>query len=138
MYYITPHIQSKDNGNIIFDHESTDTLAIYTPFHDDLDIESMMVLHTNAPRYSIDQTCEPFTVEEVIQKWFHPQRQQYEFLVKWKGYTSAENTWELASNIPEDKISEFDRHKDQRPVSRRDGLRETRKCTSRKDFINTF
>ena len=27
--YITPHIQSKDIGNIIFDHESTGTLVIY-------------------------------------------------------------------------------------------------------------
>ena len=51
---------------------------------------------------------EPYHVEKVLEKRFHPQRQQYEFLVKWKGYIDDENTWELASNIPDKKLQDFE------------------------------
>lgn len=64
---------------------------MYIPFHDDIDIESMISSQTDASRCSIDTIHEPYEVEEVIQKRFHSQQQQYEFLVKWKGYTTAEN-----------------------------------------------
>ena len=38
---------------------------------------------------------EPFNVESIIKKQFNSTSGQYEFLVKWKGYSSKHNTWEL-------------------------------------------
>ena len=115
-----------------FKHSSIDALSGYTPFHPDVDIESRMLLDTDATTRTADLSIEstndePFIVERVLQKHFHPQRQQYEFLVKWRGYADAENTRELLSNIPDEKIQDFDRQQQQvmRPASRREGLRES-------------
>jgi len=138
---ITPHVECGDSGNIHFKH----TLNGHTPFHADVDIESRVPMHTDTTTRTaglmVESTSdEPFIVERVLQKLFHPQRQQYEFLVKWRGYTAAESTWELPSNIPDEKLEELDRQQQEgtRPASRREGLRESRRAPVRKDFIRSF
>ena len=105
---ITPHVEHADSGSLHFKHSSIDALNGCTPFHPEIDIESRMLLDTDATTITADLSFEstsdePFIVERVLQKCFHPQRQQYEFLVKWRGCGDAENTWELPSNIPDEK-----------------------------------
>ena len=41
---------------------------------------------------------------------------QYEFLVKWKGYSAKHNTWELITNIPDAVLNKFEQEK-QTPAS---------------------
>ena len=69
---------------------------------DDVDIESRLAttseeLDVNASNNDEDDG-DPFIVENVLDKRFHRQRNQYEYLVSWVGYT--DQTWELPSNIP--------------------------------------
>ena len=66
----------------------------------------------------------------------------YEFLVKWKDYSSNFNTWELASNIPDSKLEEFQyqaqsRTHVQSTQPSRPGLRnrDTRRIRFHPDFI---
>ena len=70
--------------------------------HDDVDIESRLAttseeLDVNASNNDEDDS-DPFIVDNVLDKRFHRQRNQYEYLVSWVGYT--DQTWELPSNIP--------------------------------------
>ena len=44
-----------------------------------------------------------YIVERIVTKKFNCRTNQYEFLVKWKDYSDKFNTWELSSNIPDDK-----------------------------------
>ena len=106
---ITPHIECADSGSLHFKHSSIVALNGYTPFHPDVDIESRMLLDTDATSRTADLSIEStsdelFIVERVLQKCFHPQRQHNEVLVKWRGCADAENTWKLPSNIPDTRV----------------------------------
>lgn len=50
----------------------------------------------------------PYVVEK-IKKRFNARKSQYEYFVKWIGYSAKENTWQLTSNIPDDMLEEFER-----------------------------
>ena len=52
---------------------------------------------------------EEYIVENIVKKNFNARLGQYEFLVKWKGYSTKHNTWELISNIPDAIVDEFER-----------------------------
>ena len=47
-------------------------------------------------------------IEEFVKKQFNGRLNQYEYLVKWKGYSSKHNTWELITNIPDDLLRDFE------------------------------
>ena len=40
-----------------------------------------------------------FVVEEIVKKQFNGKLGQFEFLVKWKGYSAKHNTWELVTDL---------------------------------------
>ena len=48
-----------------------------------------------------------YIVEIIVKKQFNVRLGQYKFLVKWKGYSAKQNTWELITNIPDAAINEF-------------------------------
>ena len=52
---------------------------------------------------------DPYVVEKIIKKRFNARKSQYEYFVKWRGYSAKENTWDLTSNIPDDILEEFER-----------------------------
>ena len=57
--------------------------------------------------YSADSDSDsedPFIVEKIIKKRFNSNETQYEYLVKWVGYTESENPWKLMENVPKDKL----------------------------------
>ena len=47
-------------------------------------------------------------MEQILKKQFNSKLGQYEFLVKWKGYSEKHNTWELITNIPDTMITQFE------------------------------
>ena len=47
-------------------------------------------------------------MEQILKKQFNSKLGQYEFLVKWKGYSEKHNTWELITNIPDTMIMQFE------------------------------
>ena len=53
---------------------------------------------------------EEYEVEEILNSRLHRGR-QLQYLVKWKGYSDADNSWEPATNLENapDKITEFHR-----------------------------
>jgi len=48
-----------------------------------------------------------YIVNKILEKHFNGYRNQYEFLVSWIGYSDI--TWEVANDIPPEKIQEFER-----------------------------
>ena len=85
-----------DTGSIDglkFDHSSIPNLNGYTPYHDDLDLSSMAIVESHS-----EQCQDPFIVEKIVKKRFNASKAQYEYFIKWVGYSSRENTWELLSN----------------------------------------
>ena len=84
---------------------------------------------------------DPYIVETIIKKRFNTQKAQYEYLIKWVGYLSTENTWELPSNVPQEMLDTFEQKQmdysssTQEPMRSGLGNRATRKLTSQKDFI---
>jgi len=85
-------------------------VTIDTPFHDNLNIEARLANNDLAEdicsRDNDSGDEDPYIVEAVIDKWFHRHQNQYEFLVKWVGY--SDTTWEISSNIPSNKITEYE------------------------------
>ena len=125
----------------------------YSPFHTDLDIQAQLASPSlekqgkdndndddnDADDDDEESDDEPYIVEKVVSKRFRAN--QYEFLVKWKGYTDNENTWELPDNIPDEKLDQFEashgnlRGEVQTPTER--PRRNIRKA-SKPGFIHTF
>lgn len=58
-----------------------------------------------------------------MDKRFNAHKSQYEYLVKWLGYDTNENTWELPTNIPNNKLQQYE----QRLLSK-STTTEPRKC----------
>ena len=88
-----------------------------------------------------ENEADPFIVEAIVKKRFNASKVQYEYLIKWIGYSSTEITWELPSNIPKEILDAFEQklldHSTSTQEPRRSGLRDraTRKLTAKKDFI---
>ena len=126
------------NGIVKFNLENISELNGFSPYHGDIDVDKQLEeLQTGIDEPGDedrgDETNDdPFIVKEVLEKRFHGSRNQYEFLVSWIGYTDT--TWELANNIPHNKILEFEK---------RSSIQESRSGRVRKpavkpDYIKTF
>ena len=127
--------------NLRFDYKSLPSMESYIPYHEDVDIDSR-VLESSCEEVSEfeeeqenDDDDDPYIVERIIHKRFHPQRNQYEFLVKWRGYSETENTWELASNIPSEVLNNFEKDSRTEYVSRSG---RASKHSHRHDYVQTF
>lgn len=134
---VTPLVQQDEDGDITL----TEYEFEYEPFHEDLDISQRLETLTNNDVTGVDEVedsdeeCETFLVEKIVKKRFR--LNQYEYLVKWQGYSDADNTWELPSNIPDHILTGFEKALSQPSGSlpRREGLRQSRKLVNREDFI---
>jgi len=61
---------------------------------------------------------EEYVVEKILDKRVHAGRTEY--LLKWKGYSSLENTWEPEDNLDcFDLLAEFNKHFEQRAASKK-------------------
>ena len=92
---VTDFIKASSD-HVELDH-TVSPLIEYEPFHDELDLDFIISTITNVDEEK--ETGELCEVEKIIKKRFNAQKTQYEYLVKWVGYASSENTWELPSNI---------------------------------------
>ncbi len=110
----------------------------YIPFHDDLDIEGRLPRENPSEDEDNDEEIgDPYLVEKIVQRRFF-RNNQYEYLVKWCGYSDSDNTWELPSNVPDDIQSAFERtlvEPSSNPRPRPQGLRQSRSVAHRKDYI---
>jgi len=112
-------------------------LAGYVPFSMDVNVESRLeeltpTLIMNPPPEDEDE----YIVENIVKKQFNTRLGQYEFLVKWKGYSAKHNTWELITNIPDAVLNKFEQEK--QDFSARSGLcdRQTIKSKYNPNFIS--
>ena len=141
---VTSHTTEGTDGNITVDTSNIDCLASYVPFTEDVDIQERLNLF-NCPNVQPENTESEdiYTVEKIVEKKFNNRLGQYEFLVKWKDYSSRFNTWELASNIPDSKLQDFEhaalqsKAQSQATETPQSGLRnrETRRLRFHPDFI---
>ena len=141
---VTSNTTEATDGNITVDTENIDNLASYVPFTEDVNVQERLNLF-NCLNVQPDSTEneDEYIVEKIVEKKFNNRLGQYEFLVKWKDYSSRFNTWELASNIPDAKLQEFEhaalQSKAQLQAAEppRSGLRnrETRRLRFHPDFI---
>lgn len=81
-----------------FAHDSVSELDGWTPYHEEVNLEARLQ-HAPNPDCDSDSEDKPaegeddsHVVEQVIKKRYHPRRQQYEFLVKWREYSASDNT----------------------------------------------
>ena len=129
---VTSSIHINEGGSIILKED----LRGYEPYHEELDVQSRIpqTVHFDC---SESEDTDPYHVERIVKKRFR--NGQYEYQVKWCGYSENENTWELPNNIPSSMLSAFEKAQsvpsatNSRP--RREGLRQTKKSTHRDDFI---
>ena len=125
-------------GELTLDINSISELAGYIPFHCDLDIQLRVPQELENTR---DIEEDPFLVEKIVKKRYNSQRTQYEYFIKWKGYTSKENTWELPDNIPKDMLDDFEstlvNARSSIEAPQRSGLRDRGTCRAppKPDFI---
>jgi len=78
---------------------------------------------------SLNSENEEYVVEKILDKRVKYRKIQY--LLKWKGYSDAENTWEWEQNMDcADLIAEFESQLKQRQRTRRNLQPETEKDTS--------
>ena len=130
---------------IIFNYQNFVELVDFLPYHDDLDAERRLTIISEGSDVTADDEDnnddddDPFIVERIIDKRFHGQRNQYEYLVRWVGcYT--DQTWELPNNIPDKLIEAYENS----TVAARGGndtqysLWPFRKLTEKNDYIKTF
>jgi len=79
------------------------------------------------PPPSLIEDAEEYEVEAVINHRHYGRRHQLQYLIKWKGYPSSDNTWEPKDNVhAEDLVKEYHRRHPLNSVKRATG-RGTRK-----------
>ena len=85
-------------------------MKIHDVFHVDLlvpfkETEAYGQAHTRPPPDLIDGE-EEYEVEEILGHRMHRPKKQY--LIKWKGYPSSDNSWEDATNVhAQDLVAEY-------------------------------
>ena len=105
---VTPYIQLHEGDTVKLDTEHGDLatqLEGYVPYHEEC--ERLLNLNNSDHRDTIsdsEEELEPCIVERILKKKFNVRKSQYEYFVKWKGYSAKENTWELPTNIPGDML----------------------------------
>ena len=114
----------------------------YVPYHADLDIQKRLPRDRTSLFNTACTIDEPYLVEKVVKKRFSNHQNQHEYLIKWQGYTSSENTWELPENIPANMLAEFEKQllaaSSQTSEPRQSGLRQSRKVAHKSDYILNF
>lgn len=129
---VSKHVEWSEGCDVKLMIDNIEELQEYTPFTPDIDIKSRLQAEIEDD-VEVDETDseeeEPFNVESIVKKQFNSKLGQYEFLVKWKGYSTKHNTWELINNIPDSIITKFelDRIKKATEPPKRLGLRD-RSC----------
>ena len=106
---VTKHIQQIcDTVTLPFD--SIEELQGYLPFSNEVDIETRLATcaPTEPRACPVIEDEEEFVVESIVKKQLNSRLGQYEYLVKWKGYSAKHNTWELLTNMPDDILSSFE------------------------------
>ena len=85
--------------------ESTGTVWIQS-----ISFRGSLIHPTSVPDTSsiCNTDSDPFIVEQILAKRFNSHKVQYEYLVKWLGYSSTKNTWELPINIPSDTLNTYE------------------------------
>jgi len=62
------------------------------------------------PPPDLIEDAEEYEVETIINHWYYGRRRQLQYLIKWKGYPSSDNTWEPEENVhAEDLVKEYHR-----------------------------
>ena len=126
------HLITNTIEGIQLDHMAIPDLIEYKPFHSDIDLHIQLSDATDSqnganmePDPEADEDTDPYIVERIVDKRFNAHKSQYEYLVKWLGYDTRENTWELPSNIPDNKLQQYERSlsKDTESEPRKHGLR---------------
>ena len=108
MTNIVIYIQD-DYGAVKLQYTDIEELQEYLPFSLNVNINSH--IKRFSPDETFESTCsesEEYIVEQILKKQFNSKLGQYEFLVKWKGYSEKHNTWELITNIPDTMITQFE------------------------------
>lgn len=80
---------------MLFDHKSIGELGEYEPFHSELNLSTRVTSPVSSHLPQDPADCDPYIVERIEKKRFNSHKVQYEYYVKWLGYVSAENTWEI-------------------------------------------
>lgn len=104
---VTLSIDKQVEG-IKFDHCKLPELSGYEPFHSEIDFASILSANAVPTQVKSPHTPDPYIVEKIVAKRFNSHKVQYEYLIKWVGYTSKENTWELPTNIPSDTLNIYE------------------------------
>ena len=137
------HLITSTMEGVQLDHMGVPDLIDYKPFHSDLDL-SIQLPDAADPQNGTDgdeseSNTDPYIVERIVDKRFNAHKSQYEYLVKWLGYDTKENTWELTTNIPNNKLQQYEQrllNKDTE-TERKRGLRprSSLKSTLKADYI---
>ena len=106
---VTALIHFSDDKAVSFSHVTCKDLDGYIPFSANVNIEERLEVLGAGTQAMIDEEDEE-EIEEIVKKQFNSRLNQYEYLVKWKGYSSKHNTWELITNIPDDLFCDFEVH----------------------------
>ena len=74
--------------------ESVSDMKNYGLYRADLDIQKRLYQNETSlvNTACTDQSDEPYLVEKEVKKQFSNDRNQYEYLIKWQGYTSSGST----------------------------------------------
>ena len=133
---VTGQVSTQADKSVLLDLSMVTALPDgYAPFHADAELQATPQTTAAMQLESAQFQDDTYIVERVVARRFN--RSQYEFLVKWMGYTEDENTWELAENIPEDKIQQYDAQCNGSHHERSLGKRTVKK-PSKQGYINTF
>ena len=111
---VSKYIQCCEECKVKLLIENIEELHEYVPFTPGMNFESRLDAENDeSDEEKVDvesEEEEPFNVENIVKKQFNSKLGQYEFLVKWKGYSIKHNTWELISNIPDHILTKFELH----------------------------
>ena len=114
---VTEHIKYTDNlkSDVTLITDDIETLNGYILFSNGcyfinsrLTLQELLSADNNQVELTAVEDEEPFNVESTVKKQFNAKMGQFEVLVKWRGYSTKHNTWELISNIPEANIDKFE------------------------------
>ena len=137
---VTSHITGCADRKYIIEYTAISDLAGFVPYHTELEIQDRLA--GTLPQVQSSEGDGVFSVEKIVEKRYNSKKVQYEYLVKWVGYSSRENTWELPSNIPDNVLEEYEQSllsaaSTSATTLKRSGLRdrETRKIANKPDFI---
>ena len=143
---VTSYIHVHEGGIVELDTEC-DELALkledFVPYHEECERILSVTVDKNHENNTFDseEELQPYIVESITKKRFNTRKSQYEYLVKWKGYSAKENTWELSTNIPDDKLDSFEQGQAQQSSSRGTsmssgyGLRHTVRQPNKSGYI---